>query len=223
MVKYKHFLSDAISSSIWWIFTKDNKHFYPFWPLNFLSSLSSLLLTRYGSQFLCVAASHYTPNYSHSCTSSLHFLFPFFSHLSVLSFQFTHLFATTGHLLSIYPILSVFLFFIRFCGCNIFGGHNKHDLSTVKKIYVGHVLWEHIHNQYIFVQRPEFCEKSADTKAHMIFEYASIMLWAHNANTEIYAHTRAFMHSQIHTHALWYFYVMLKHNFSLKFAAPCWK
>lgn len=42
--------------------------------------------TRYRNHFLCVASFHYTPDYSHSCPSPLHFLFPSFSSLSFLSF-----------------------------------------------------------------------------------------------------------------------------------------
>lgn len=37
--------------------------------------------TRYRNHFLCVASFHYTPDYSHSRPSPLHFLFPSFSFL----------------------------------------------------------------------------------------------------------------------------------------------
>lgn len=53
--------------------------------------------TRYRNHFLCVASFHYTPDYSHSRPSPLHFLFPSFSFLSFfLSFWFTSLFPSAG-------------------------------------------------------------------------------------------------------------------------------
>lgn len=69
--------------------------------------LYSLPLTRYRNHFLCVASFHYTPDYSDSCPSPLHFLFPSFSFpLVFFILVHTNIFSTTGQPHSIYPTLS---------------------------------------------------------------------------------------------------------------------
>lgn len=122
----------------------------PFWPLNFLSSV---FLIRYGSHFLCLATFHYTPNYSHSRLSPLHFLFPFSSLISTLSFQVTHLFPSAGHLLYMHPILTVLVFGQGYESVTI-----TDNLSMQGRKHSS-MSCEHVHIQYALVQRPEVCEE----------------------------------------------------------------
>lgn len=133
-MEYCYFSASVIWSSVWWFHTKDNGHCYPFWPPSFLSSLSMLFHTRYRNHFLCVASFHYTLNYSHSCPSLPHFLFPSFFLLSFL-LSSSHIYFPL--MVINFPSIQLYhsIFLPRLCVYVTPGGHHKYGSSSVKETH----------------------------------------------------------------------------------------